>query len=110
MCLTQFAAGESSRLTQPDYDQYVETRFGLGNFSGLVTEWGYLRQSNILLLRRMVPRVWDHQGEIDESSLTTRGVAWLIAGHMHHHLSIVEERCNLSIRRDSGSSSSEKNM
>jgi len=101
-CLLHLAAGDMSPMKGFDHNAYADSRFGLGNFSGLVTEWGYLRQSNVALLRRIVPLAWDHQGTIDEHMVTTRSVAWLIAGHLDHHLAIVEERCKLSIQRGVG--------
>lgn len=97
--LLQLAAGDTSPLRAFDHEAYADSRFGLGNFSGLVTEWGQVRQSNLSLLRRIVPLAWDRQGTIDEQMVTTRSVAWIIAGHLDHHLSIVEERCKLKIDR-----------
>lgn len=99
MCLMRIAAGDRSPIQGFDHVAYADSRFGLGNFSGLVTEWGHLRQSNVVFLRRLVPVAWDRQGKIDGDVLSARSVAWLIAGHLQHHLSIVEERCRLSVQR-----------
>lgn len=99
MCLLHFAAGDPSEVRGFNHEMYADSRFGLGNFSGLVSELGHQRQANLLLLRRIVPLAWERAGEIDGHQLTTRGIAWLAAGHLDHHLSIVEARCGLSIMR-----------
>jgi hypothetical protein len=87
----------------PDWDQNVsaDSRFGLGNFSHLVSEWGDLRKANIALLRRLVPRAWDCQGIVAGQRVTVRGLAWIAAGHLQHHLEIVEKRCGVTANRTS---------
>jgi hypothetical protein len=99
MCLLRCAAGDLSAVRGFNHEAYAESRFGLGNFSGLVSELGHQRQANLLLLRRIVPVAWERSVEIDGHQLTTRAIAWVAAGHLDHHLSIVEARCGLSIMR-----------
>jgi hypothetical protein len=71
----------------------------LGNFSGLVAEFGHLRQANLLLLRRIVPSSWESRAKVDGHGITVRAIAWLTAGHLHHHLGIVEQRCGVTVAR-----------
>lgn len=91
--MMRIAAGDRTDLPAWDENAYAASRFGLGNFGHLVTELGFLREANRLLLRRLRPRVWDHVGTVDGQPITVRGLAWVAAGHLLHHLDIVQRRC-----------------
>ncbi|MAI34268.1 MAG: hypothetical protein CBE00_09115 [Planctomycetaceae bacterium TMED240] len=97
--MLRIAAGDSTALPGWDENAYADRRFGLGNFSGLVAEFGHLRQANLLLLRRIVPASWDLSANVDGFRITVRAIAWLTAGHLHHHLGIVEQRCGVAVAR-----------
>ncbi|MEO1529371.1 MAG: DinB family protein [Planctomycetota bacterium] len=92
---------DGSEPSLPDWDENVsaDSRFGLGNFSHLVTELGDLRKANIRLLERISPRAWDCRGVVSGNALTVRVLAWLLAGHVHHHFEIVEKRCGVTPSR-----------
>ncbi|MDC0278752.1 DinB family protein [bacterium] len=95
--IQRFVAGDEQPLRSFDHEKYADQRYGLGSFSGLISELGFLRQANLLLLRRVLPTVWDHSGKVDNDSITVRSLAWLAAGHLQHHLKIVEQRCGVTI-------------
>lgn len=97
--MLRLAAGDETPLPGWDENEYAASRFGLGNFGSLVSELGALRQANIALLRRIVPNRWDGAAEVDGGRVTVRAIAWIAAGHLDHHLSIIEQRCNLSVAR-----------
>jgi len=97
--LMRFAAGDPTDLPGWDESAYAASRFGLGNFGHLVTELGVLRHANGLLLRRLVPAAWDRQGTANGHRITVRALAWLTAGHLQHHLEIVEWRCGIQADR-----------
>lgn len=97
--MQHLAAGDPSPLAEYDENAYVDSRFGLGNFSNLVTEWGYTRQANLLLLRRVSPRCWDHRGSVGGSEITLRALAWITAAHFRHHMEIVEKRTGQTVQR-----------
>jgi len=95
--IMRFAAGDATELVGWDENAYAESRFGLGPFGHLVGELGALRQANVYLLRRLVPRAWDRLGVADGKRLSVRAIAWLATGHLDHHLSIVAKRCGLEL-------------
>lgn len=97
--MLRLAAADNTALPGWDENTYADRRFGLGNFGSLVTELGMLRQVNLLLLRRIQPQCWDHTAEVDGSSLSLRSIAWITAGHLKHHLAIVESRCGIQVSR-----------
>ena len=95
----RFAAGDDTDLPGWDENVYADRRFGLGNFVHLVTELGALRQANTMLFRRLVPAAWDRCGTADGQRVSVRALAWIAAGHLQHHLDIVEKRCGINVDR-----------
>lgn len=94
--MLRLAAGDTTSLPGWNENDYANAHFGLGTFSGLVTELGQLRQANVNLLRRIIPRAWDGAANVDGGRITVRAIAWVSAGHLQHHLRIVEKRCGIS--------------
>ncbi len=97
--MLRIAAGDKTNLPSWDENAYADSRFGLGNFTHIVTELGALRQSNVTLLRRIIPSCWDQTGFVDENETSLRTIAWITAGHLQHHLEIIEKRCAISVQR-----------
>lgn len=97
--LLRFAAGDATNLPSWDENAYADCRFGLGNFVHIVTEMASLRKSNIMLLRRIEPAAWNRIGYVDSQPITVRAIAWITAGHLHHHFEIVEKRCGVTVDR-----------
>lgn len=95
----RLAAGDQTELPGWDENAYADARFGLGNFVHLVTELGSLREANLMLLRRLVPAAWDGSAICDSQRVSVRALAWIAAGHLQHHLQIVEKRCDVSTER-----------
>ncbi len=90
--MLRFAAGDATELPGWDENFYADSRFGLGDLERLVRELDLLRQTNQLLLQRIEPECWDRSGVAEGKRLSVRGLAWLTAGHLRHHLQIVQKR------------------
>jgi hypothetical protein len=95
--MMRLAAGDATELPGWDENAYAACRFGLGNFVKIVTEIGYLRESNLLLLKRISPKCWNQAGIVDGKQVTVRALAWIAAGHLRHHLEIVEKRLGVEM-------------
>ena len=97
--MMRLAAGDATELPGWDENAYADSRFGLGNFGHLITELGALRNANLMLLRRIVPAAWDRAAVADGQAVNVRALAWIAAGHLQHHLQIVEQRCGVRAER-----------
>ena len=97
--MLRLAAGDQTALPGWDENAYADSRFGLGNFGQIIDELGSLRRANLLLLRRIIPKAWDRSAEADGHLVTVRAIAWIAAGHLQHHLEIVEQRCGVTANR-----------
>ena len=104
--MMRFAAGDVTELPGWDENVYADSRFGLGNIHHLITELGALRQANVALLQRLSPKAWDRSGVADGHRLSVRALAWVTAGHLQHHWSILEKRCEIRVDRGPAEQSS----
>jgi len=95
--MMRLAAGDTTELPGWDENAYAASRFGLGNLVKIVSEIGHLRESNLLLLKRISPKCWNHSGTVDGKQVTVRALAWITAGHLRHHFEIVEKRLGVKM-------------
>ena len=96
----RIAAGDTTELAPWDENDYAAARFGLGGTLGmLIEEWGALRRTNYILLRRIEPVAWDRSAIANQVPLTVRAIAWLMAAHLQHHLLIIEKRTGIEVPR-----------
>lgn len=88
-----FARGFSSAL--PGYDQDIAAagaEADLVSWSAHVEEFRAVRQSTLSLLRNLPPGALDRTGIASEKPFTVRALAFIIPGHVAHHLRILRER------------------
>jgi hypothetical protein len=88
-----FARGFSTPL--PSYDQDVAAS-GAGAdgvaWSDHVEEFRYVRLATISLFRNMPGEAWRRSGIASDNPFTVRALAFIIAGHLTHHVTILRDR------------------
>ncbi len=88
-----FARGFDSPL--PDYDQNIAAA-GAGAhavpWSDHVEEFRRVRMATISLFRNMPSDAWMRTGIASGNSFTVRALAYITAGHVAHHLTVLRER------------------
>jgi hypothetical protein len=67
--------------------------------SELVEELALLRRSHLLFFRHLPSAAWTRRGVANAHPVTTRGLAFIMAGHAAHHLSILHDRYGLAESR-----------
>ena len=82
-------------VSLPAFDE--ETWTPHGHFAGvplreLADEFVALRRANLLMLRRLEAPQWQAGGRGDDKPITVRALAYVMAGHVRHHLSILRDR------------------
>lgn len=58
----------------------------------LVKELEYARRSNCLLLNRIPAAAWNRTGSADSNTISVRAIAFILVGHVTHHLEIIKRR------------------
>lgn len=91
--LHRFASGDFQQLPGMDQDPYVANHdYVSPTLTALLEELIHLRQANVLLLRRIKPEAWDHRGVASNHRVTVRALAYILVGHINHHLEILRKR------------------
>ena len=85
--------GDQTPLPGFDENVYVE-RSGSDErpLAELVSELASLRESNLALLRRLDADAWTQVGTANGNPVSVRALAYIMAGHLRHHLKILRER------------------
>ena len=91
--MLRFGAGDKTALPSWEQDDYAAADYGPNaDLKQLADEFCWQRKSNIGLLRRMSPEAWEEIGTADEKQVAVRSMAWLLAGHLIHHVDILKQR------------------
>jgi hypothetical protein len=89
-----FARGDASPLPGFDQDPYVlAARAGKEvSLPTLAREFGHVRRGHLLLLERLAPSDWLRTGTASGKSVSVRALAYIMAGHVRHHVGILKAR------------------
>jgi DinB superfamily len=88
-----FARGFEAPL--PGYDQGIAAAGAEADrvaWADHVEEFRYVRLSTISLFRNLPPEAWMRTGIASDNPFTVRAMAFIIAGHLAHHVRILRER------------------
>jgi hypothetical protein len=66
-------------------------------FQMLVAELALLRRANLPMFRRLDEAAWSARGEASGMPVTVRALAYIMAGHVRHHLAVLKERYGLTL-------------
>lgn len=93
MRATCVARGETTPLPGFDENAYVaEGRFDLRTIDSLRRELELLRGANVAMFGGLAEDRWLRRGTASGSPITVRALAWIIAGHLDHHLAVLRDR------------------
>jgi hypothetical protein len=88
-----FSRGETAPLPSFDENVYVESaHFGNTSLPLLTRDLLHLRESNLALFRRLDGNDWLRVGNASGRDVTVRALAFMLAGHVRHHVAILAER------------------
>jgi len=88
-----FARGFDSPL--PSFDQNVAIEaagFNDRSWRGLIDEFAAVRDATLTFFTGLPAGAWDRRGIASDNPFTVRALAYLVAGHVIHHVEIVKTR------------------
>jgi hypothetical protein len=88
-----FARGFTDAL--PSFDQDVAVQFAHANntsWADLVEEFKNVRLATISFFKSMPPEAWDRTGVASDNPVSVRAIAYIIAGHVAHHMNVLQEK------------------
>ena len=93
---TCLARGEQNELPGFDENEYVRTaNFDRWTLSDLGTQLENLRRANVAILEHLDSADWERSGIVNQNPINVRAIAFVMAGHVRHHMKILKERYSL---------------
>lgn len=88
-----FARSDKQEYPGMDQDVYADNSdYASREWADIVEEFRLLRSANLHLFRGFADEDWMKRGIASDSEVSVRALAYLMAGHVEHHLGIVQER------------------
>lgn len=88
-----FARGFTDPLPSFDQDIAVQTAHANNtSWADLVDEFKIVRLGTISLLKSLPAEAWDRTGVASDNPVSVRALAYIIAGHVTHHMNVLRER------------------
>lgn len=88
-----FARGFQTAL--PSYEQEIAASAAAADnlsWAAHVEEFRRVRLATISLFGNLQPEAWMRTGIASDNSFTVRALAYVIAGHVTHHITVLRER------------------
>ena len=87
------ARGETQNLPGFDQNDYMLTApYHAIDLEDLLSELRLVRLSNIAMFRNLDQEAWARLGIANDSPVTVRALAFIMAGHLRHHMNVLRER------------------
>lgn len=91
--LLHIARGDTTPLAGYDDEQYVKVAsFTSRSLSDLLEDFIAVRRSTLSLVRGLSEDAWARKGFANNSEISVRALAYIIAGHELHHVKIIKEK------------------
>lgn len=89
----RFARNDAQNLPGFEENEYVsESQYHLRTLQSLADEFASLRRANLFLFESLTEEEWGRKGMASGHSVTVRALLFIMAGHIMHHQSILQER------------------
>jgi hypothetical protein len=91
--LLRVGRSDQTPLAGFDENQYVQAA-QTNNLSikTILEDFKAVRNATITLIQNLPSEAWENKGNANGMEITTRAIAYIIAGHQMHHCKIIEER------------------
>jgi len=87
------ARGEKQNLPGFDQNDYMLTApYHNIELDDLLSELRLIRLGNIAMFRTLDEESWSRVGTANENQVTVRAIAFIMAGHVRHHMGVLRER------------------
>jgi hypothetical protein len=90
------ARGESRNLPGFDQDEYMlSAPYDRLDLEDLLSEFRLVRLANLAMLRNLDEEAWARIGTANDNQVSVRALAFIMAGHVRHHMGVLRERYGL---------------
>lgn len=90
------ARGENQDLPGFEQDDYIAAaRYDSIDLDDLLSELRLLRLANLAFMRNLDDLDWARVGTANANEVSVRALAFIMAGHLRHHMGVLRERYGL---------------
>lgn len=87
------ARGDKANLPGMNEKEYMRgANFNARRLGDLSAEFEYVRRATLSLLRHLDGEVWQRRGTANDSEVSVRALAYILAGHEAHHVNVLRTR------------------
>ena len=87
------ARGESQNLPGFEQNDYMLTApYDQIDLEDLLSELRLVRLSNLAMMRSLDEEAWMRVGTANDNQVSVRALAFIMAGHVRHHMGVLRER------------------
>jgi hypothetical protein len=91
--LFRISRGDETPIEGFEQDGYIENALSnQRSFADLLEEFSLLRRANMIFFKNMTDDAWLRVGTANNVKISVRALAYIMAGHVEHHLGILRER------------------
>ena len=89
----RIARGDKTPIEGFEQEGYIEnSHANRRSFGELLNEFKLLREANLLFFKNLEAGDWVRTGTANNVEISVRSLAWIMAGHIRHHVAILRER------------------
>ena len=91
--ILRISRGDKTPIEGFEQDEYIETaNANARSFADLVDEFDLQRRSNLLMIKGISEEGSQRMGTASNNPVSARALAYIMAGHVAHHMNILRER------------------
>ena len=89
----RIARGDTTPLPSFDENAYAPlSGANLRTMDSILDEFESVRDASVTLFSGLPSDAWTRRGTASGKEVSVRGIAWITAGHLLHHLSVIQDR------------------
>ena len=89
----RIARGDKTPIEGFEQDGYIEnSHANERTFAELLDEFNLLRRANVLFFKNLDNDDWVRTGTANDVEISVRAIAFVMAGHIRHHITILRSR------------------
>jgi len=89
----RFARGDTTPLPGWNEQAYAPlSGAAVRSLESVLDELESVREASVTLFSGLPSEAWTRRGSANNHEVSVRGLAWITAGHLLHHLGIIQER------------------
>ncbi|MEQ1924240.1 MAG: DinB family protein [Pyrinomonadaceae bacterium] len=91
--ILRISRGDKTPIEGFEQDDYIDTSNANNrSFADLLDEFDYERQANLRLLQNLSDEASVRMGTASNNLISVRALVYIMAGHVKHHVNILQER------------------